>query len=124
MYGTTKLDRSTGPGPVGGFFALVPSLCGVGVAIAVCALAMIPTLRVLGGGPPWSMRLAWDASHGEFAIGLDALGAFFLLPVLVLSPLAAVYGGSYLLAYRGRKSLGSSWFFYNTFVAGMVMVVL
>ena len=41
----------------------------------------------------------------------------------ILSALAAVYGGNYLLAYRGRKSLGSSWFFYNTFVAGMVMVI-
>jgi formate hydrogenlyase subunit 3/multisubunit Na+/H+ antiporter MnhD subunit len=70
------------------------------------------------------LRLAWDAPHGDFSIGLDPLGAFFLLPVLVLSILAAVYGGNYLLAYRGRRSLAGPWFFYNTFVAGMVMVVL
>ena len=62
-----------------------------------CLLALIPTLRVLGGGPPESVRLPWDAPHGAFCIGLDALSAFFLLPVLVLSALAAVYGGSYLL---------------------------
>ena len=121
---TAEHDRSTGSGQAGGFLALLPTFCGAGVAVVGCALALVPTLRVLGGGQPWSVRLAWDASHGDFSIGLDALGAFFLLPVLVLSALAAVYGGNYLLAYRGRKSLASSWFFYNTFVAGMVMVVL
>src|SRR5206468_2487958 len=120
----TEHDRSTAAGRASGSLTALPTLCGAGIAVAGCALALVPTLRVLGGGPPLSTRLAWDASHGDFSIGLDALSAFFLLPVLVLSALAAVYGGNYLLAYRGRKSLGSSWFFYNTFVAGMVMVVL
>ena len=90
----------------------------------MCLVASIPTLRVLGGGPPQSVRWAWDAAHGGFCIGLDALSAFFLLPVVVLSALAAVYGGSYLFAFRSRKSLGSSWFFFNLFVLGMIMVVI
>jgi formate hydrogenlyase subunit 3/multisubunit Na+/H+ antiporter MnhD subunit len=55
---------------------------------------------------------------------VDALGAFFLLPVLGLSALGAVYGGDYLLAYRHEKSLGVPWFFFNAFVAGMVLVVV
>ena len=102
-----------------------PPVCGAGgVRRWGAALGLVPTLRVLGGGPPESVRLAWDASHGAFCVGLDALSAFFLLPVLGLSALAAVYGGNYLLAYRGKKSLGSSWFFFNLFVAGMVMVVI
>ena len=104
--------------------ALIPTLFGAGGCVAWCVLALIPTVRVLGGGPPEAIRLAWDAPHGVFGVGLDALSAFFLLPVLVLSALGAVYGGNYLLAYRGKKSLGSSWFFYNMFVAGMVMVVI
>ncbi|MHB1558883.1 MAG: proton-conducting transporter transmembrane domain-containing protein [Isosphaeraceae bacterium] len=78
----------------------------------------------MSGGPGGTIRLPWDATHGAFEIGLDALSAFFLLPVLVLSAVAAVYGASYMLAYRGKKSLIGSWFFYNTFVAGMVLVVL
>ena len=44
--------------------------------------------------------------------------------MLVLSALAAVYGGNYLFAYRRRKSLAGSWFFFNLFVPGMVMVVI
>jgi formate hydrogenlyase subunit 3/multisubunit Na+/H+ antiporter MnhD subunit len=55
---------------------------------------------------------------------LDGLSAFFLLPVLVLSALAAVYGGAYLYEYRDRKPLGPVWFFFCMFVAGMVLVVI
>jgi formate hydrogenlyase subunit 3/multisubunit Na+/H+ antiporter MnhD subunit len=81
-------------------------------------------LRVLSGGQAESLRLEWDASHGAFSVGLDALSAFFLVPVLGLSALAAVYGGNYLLPYRGKKSLGTSWFFFSMLVAGMVLVVI
>jgi formate hydrogenlyase subunit 3/multisubunit Na+/H+ antiporter MnhD subunit len=76
------------------------------------------------GGAWESLGLPWDASHGVFLIEVDALSAFFLLPVLGLSALAAVYGGNYLLAHRHEKSLGPPWFFFNVFVAGMVMVVI
>ena len=85
---------------------------------------MAPTLRVLAGGASASLDWPWDAAHGAFRIALDPLSAFFLLPVLALAPLAAVYGGSYLLAYRGRKSLGIAWFFFNMFVAGMAGVIV
>lgn len=97
---------------------------GVGGAVLGCLVGLVPVLGVLLRGTPKSLRLAWDASHGTFHVGVDALGAFFLLPVLGLSALAAVYGGNYLLAYRHEKSLGSPWFFFNVFVAGMVLVVV
>jgi formate hydrogenlyase subunit 3/multisubunit Na+/H+ antiporter MnhD subunit len=116
--------QSTHPGPADDGRAVLATLGGAGGAVLACALALIPTLRVLRGGEAEAARFAWDAAHGAFSLGLDALGAFFLLPVLVLSALGAVYGGSYLFAYRGRKSLGIAWSFYGAFVAGMVMVVL
>jgi formate hydrogenlyase subunit 3/multisubunit Na+/H+ antiporter MnhD subunit len=85
---------------------------------------MAPTCRVLLDGTPQSLRWEWDAAHGVFSVELDALSAFFLVPVLGLSMLAAVYGGNYLLAQRRAKSLGSPWLFFNLFVAGMEMVVI
>jgi formate hydrogenlyase subunit 3/multisubunit Na+/H+ antiporter MnhD subunit len=116
---------------VAGIYALILSkwsrmatAVGAGGAALGCAAGLAPALRVLLGGPPESLCLAWDASHGAFCVELDALSAFFLLPVLGLSALAAVYGGSYLLAYRHEKSLGAPWFFFNVFVAGMVLVVV
>jgi hydrogenase-4 component B len=101
------------------------TLLGAGGAALGCLVGLAPTLRVLLGGAPESLRLAWDFSHGDFfCVEVDALGTFFLLPVLGLSALAAVYGGDYLLAYRHEKSLGGPWFFFNAFVAGMVLVVV
>jgi hydrogenase-4 component B len=99
------------------------TLLGSGGAVLGCATCLVPTFRVLLGGSPESLRLDWDATHGNFAVEVDALSAFFLLPVLGLSILAAIYGGEYLLAYRHKKSLGISWFFFNLFVAGLVMAI-
>jgi formate hydrogenlyase subunit 3/multisubunit Na+/H+ antiporter MnhD subunit len=104
--------------------AVLQAVVGAGTVILICALALVPTLRVLGGGTPESIQFAWDAVHGTFHVGLDALSGIFLLPILVLSGLAAVYGANYLLPYHGKKSLGASWFYFNLFVAGMVMVVI
>jgi formate hydrogenlyase subunit 3/multisubunit Na+/H+ antiporter MnhD subunit len=102
----------------------VATLLGAGGAMLGCLVGLSGALHVLLGGEAESLRFAWDASHGAFSVGVDALGAFFLLPVLGLSALAAVYGGQYLLGYRHEKSLGSPWLFFNLFVAGMVMVVI
>ncbi|MBI3466852.1 MAG: oxidoreductase [Planctomycetes bacterium] len=100
------------------------TVLGAGGAALGCLAGLAPVLQVLLTGLPQSLDLPWDASHGPFRVELDALGAFFLLPVLGLSALAAVYGGDYLLAYRDRKSLGGPWFFFNMFVAGMAIVVV
>ncbi len=97
---------------------------GAGGAALGCLVGLVPTWRVLVGGAPESLRLSWDAAHGAFCLGLDELSAFFLLPVLLLSALGAVYGGSYLLGYRHEKKLGSPWFFFNVFVAGMELVLI
>lgn len=100
------------------------TVLGAGGAALGCLVGLVPTLSVLLGGVPESLRLAWDVSHGDFCVEVDALSAFFLLPVLVLATLAAVYGANYLLAYRHKKTLGIPWFFFNVFVAGMEMVVV
>jgi formate hydrogenlyase subunit 3/multisubunit Na+/H+ antiporter MnhD subunit len=97
---------------------------GAGGAVVGCLLGLPPTLHVLLGGPAQSLQLDWDGSHGPFRVELDGLSAFFLLPVLGLSALAAVYGGAYLFAARHHKSLGWPWFFFNVFVGGMVLVLV
>jgi len=100
------------------------TVSGAGGTVAACLFGLILTLRVLSNGSVESARLSWDVAHGALIVELDALGAFFLLPVFLLSALAALYGGDYLLAYRGRKSLGGPWLFFPIFVAGMVLVVV
>jgi formate hydrogenlyase subunit 3/multisubunit Na+/H+ antiporter MnhD subunit len=99
------------------------TMLGAGGAFAGSLLGLFPTLRVLMGGSPQSLWHTWDTAHGAFHVEIDPLSGFFLLPVFALSALAAVYGGSYLLASR-RTNIGSSWFFFNLFVGGMAMVLI
>lgn len=115
----------TGAGALG--LARMPraaTALGAGGAVAGCLMALGPTYRVLLGETPEALNFAWDASHGMFRVGIDPLSAFFLLPILTLSALAAVYGAGYLLAYRREKLLGPPWFLFNGFVAAMVLVVI
>jgi formate hydrogenlyase subunit 3/multisubunit Na+/H+ antiporter MnhD subunit len=98
---------------------------GVGAlgAVVGCALGMVPALQVLCGETLPTVERAWSAPAGEIAVAVDPLSAFFLLPIFVLSGLAAVYGREYLLAYASRKSLAPPTFFFNLMVASMVGVV-
>lgn len=105
-------------------YPVAATVCGAGTAVFGCLMALPTAWQGLCGGVPQELRFVWDATHGAFSVALDPLSAFFLVPVLGLSALAAVYGGNYLLAYRHEKRLGSPWFFFNIFVAGMVLVLI
>lgn len=115
----------------GAFAALLASGCptlatafGAGGALAGCLVGLVPALRGLVSGGVESRRWAWCVPGGEFHVQLDALSAFFLVPIFLLAAVAAVYGAAYMFAYRDRKSLGPPWFFFNIFVAGMALVVI
>ncbi len=110
---------------------------GAGGTMVGCAVAMAPTLRALFGAggralenfgslsfPIDSFRCDWHVPGGSFYVELDALSAFFLVPILFLSALAALYGSGYLRARRHTAAVGVSWFFFNLLVAGMALVVV
>ncbi len=100
------------------------TVIGVGGAVLGCLIGLVPVAAALWSGRVETWRGAWQVPMGSFFVQLDALSAFFLLPILGLSAVAALYGGEYLMAYRSRKNLGASWFFFNLLVASMVMVAL
>jgi formate hydrogenlyase subunit 3/multisubunit Na+/H+ antiporter MnhD subunit len=100
------------------------NVIGASGAVAGCLLGLLPASRVLLGGSNSSLRLPWEVPGGAFFVQLDALSAFFLLPILGLSALAAVYGSEYLWAYQHKKWLGPPWFCFNLLVASMVLVVI
>lgn len=97
---------------------------GAGTAVLGCLLGLWPAFQGLLGSGVEYFRMPWAVPGGEFYIRMDALSAFFLIPVFGISAIAAVYGGNYLLAYRDRKMLGASWFFFNIFVAAMALVLV
>ncbi len=103
--------------------ALAPKF-GVAGPVLACAIGLIPVIRVLSGSTIQPIRLSWGMPLGAFSIGIDGLSAFFLLPILALGALSAIYGLGYLKPYLDRKSPGISWFQFNVLVASMMMVVL
>jgi hydrogenase-4 component B len=116
---------------VSGFVALlgqrsarIATSVGVSGAVIGCAVGLIPSLDALLGGKTESLHLAWSVPYGSFFVEVDALSAFFVVVILAISALAAIYGGEYLWAWREGKLLGAPWFFFNVLVASMVMVVL
>lgn len=99
------------------------NVLGVFGAVAACALGLISFFPSVNFGS-FSLNIPWSVPFGSFSLELDALGFVFLIPILVLCALSAVYGFEYLKHYHGRKNIGSAWFFYNILVASMIMVIL
>ena len=86
--------------------------------------ALFDASRALLSGSVTSLHLPWSLPSANFAIGMDALSAFFTLPIVLICALAAIYGREYLRPYEGRKALGLSWCMFNVLAASMLLVVL
>lgn len=102
----------------------VATLLAAGGAVAGSLLGLIPAVRALAGATVASIHWSWNIPGGSFSLRLDPLSAFFLIPIFVLSALAAIYGGSYMRGVGEKRPLGPSWCCFNTFVAGMALVTV
>ena len=102
----------------------VSSWIGGGGTVLGAILAAAPAVDVLSGGPALLFSRPWSVPLAEFALRLDALSAWFVLVIGLVSALAAVYGAQYLASTPAGKSLGPSWFFFNVLVGSMVLVVV
>jgi hydrogenase-4 component B len=97
---------------------------GAGGVIVGCLVGLVPVVHALLGGAPESLRLPWSVPFGALALGLDGLTAWFLLPILVVCALAALYGSEYLGAFHGRSPRARAWPFFALLAAGMTLTVL
>ncbi len=86
-----------------------------------CAMALIPVINTLTGSAPKPLQVAWSMPGGSLSLGLDGLSAFFCLPILLVAPLAALYGCAYL--DREKKPLGPVVLFYNILTASMLLLM-
>ncbi|MCC6954740.1 MAG: hypothetical protein IT290_11545, partial [Deltaproteobacteria bacterium] len=99
------------------------SAIGAGSCVAGCLLALIAALRVLfAGRPSTPIRFPSNVPLMDFVLHLDALSAVFLLPILGVSAIAAVYGSQYVLHYPPR-AVASIWFFFNLLVGNLILVI-
>ena len=116
---------------LGGFGALVcfrsgrwASVWGVGGAVIGCLVAVVPSLHALLGAPPEALTTPWPMPGGAFSVALDPVSGLFLVPTLLLSALAAVYGVEYLRPFRERKPLGVAWCAFDLLVASMGLTLV
>jgi hydrogenase-4 component B len=93
-----------------------------GPVIAFC-VGIVPAIRILAGSAVAPIEAGWGMPLGSFHIALDSLSAFFLIPILGLGMLSAIYGVEYLRPYREQKLLGFPWFLFNVLIASMIMLV-
>lgn len=97
---------------------------GAGGAVAASAVGLYPACRSLFTGEVATLHLPWNLPFASFFVQIDPLSGLFLLPVFLLSGLAAVYGAGYMGAYKEDRRMGTHWFFYNLLTAGMVLVLI
>jgi len=98
-------------------------LVGQAGAIAGCAIGLVGVVRVLVSGQPEDLWAFSFMPGGAIHLRIDALSAFFLLPVFGLSILTAFYGGAYIAGRDEKRRAASSWFHLNLLTAGMAGVV-
>ena len=105
---------------IGGVFAVAASLVGLIPVIQVIVA------RVLALPAVFSLDLG-AMPIGRALLRLDALSAFFLIPILLLTALCALYGMGYSARLHEhepeRHHLGAHWLFFNLLAAGMVLMI-
>ena len=99
-------------------------LAGQAGAVGGCAIGLAGAVRVLVSAQTESLSAGSFMPGGAIHLQIDALSAFFLLPVFGLSILTGIYGGAYLAGRGERRGAAASWFHLNLLTAGMAGVVV
>ncbi len=98
-------------------------LLGAGGTMAGSLAGLFVAFRVLISGIPLYWHASWQMPFGSVSLSIDALSAFFLIPLFILSFLGALYASEYLDHDAAARNLGLHWLFYNFLVASMALVL-
>ena len=99
----------------------VSAIIGAGSAIIGSLIAVLPVLKVVFAGADFPVLLL-NLPLGEATLKLDAVSAFFALPVLVLLPVTALFSGA--VARQEKYGADGYWFFLNTLAAAMLSLLI
>ncbi|HPW56256.1 MAG: hypothetical protein KA072_02630 [Thermoanaerobaculaceae bacterium] len=110
--------------------AALPVRCGTRAgtvtaagAVGAATLVVGPALRAMLGASLPGIKRVWSVPLGTFSLGIDALTGVFLLIIVTIGALGAVYGVPYLTRTAPGRRLGVPWCMYNLLLASMLVVV-
>ncbi|WP_029010110.1 hydrogenase 4 subunit B [Azospirillum halopraeferens] len=92
-----------------------------GAAAAVLGLAASLPVVIAGAGPVFDA--AGPYPFARFVLRFDALAAFMVLVISLISLVTSIYSLAYVREYSGR-GVGAMGFFMNLFIASMMLVVV
>lgn len=95
----------------GNYFAIFGSIFG-----------LVSSSLVLIYNSTFSFEVASSIPLLNFSFNVDKLSAFFIFVISLISLLASIYGIGYIKHFYGKYNIGTLGFFYNFFIAGMIMV--
>ncbi len=114
---------------VSGLPALLPGAgavrqrAAVGLLTAGAALGLLAAGRALGGEAGSALHWTWALPGAEFALQVDALSAWFLVPVFLISALGAWYGLEYWPLAEQPAGGARLLVFYGLATATLALVV-
>ncbi len=105
-------------GRIAGYFAH-----GTGLVGSLLALFLAANVLLSGQGISFSLPSILPGVL-DFSFRLDGLAAFFLGVIALIASVASLYGFSYQKHFYGKYDLGTFGFFYNVFLASLMLVTL
>ncbi|MBI5836001.1 MAG: oxidoreductase [Candidatus Eisenbacteria bacterium] len=87
-------------------------------------LGLPPAVAAMLGAPALQVPVGWTTPLGVFTMGLDPLSGFFLVPVLVVTALAALAGHHRLTSDIGSRRAVMAACFFNALTASMALVLV
>jgi hydrogenase-4 component B len=109
---------------VSGRSGRIPSVISSLGAVSAAAFALPAAIASLAGEPAEEVVVSLAAPLGDVTFGIDALSAFFIVPLVVLGAICSVYGAFYFDDQRERRWLAGPACFYNLLVASMLLVLI
>ena len=101
----------------------VANWCGNLFAILGAIAGLVFSLSALISVSTFSISIATSLPLLSLSFKVDALSAFFIFVISLIALLASIYALGYVKHYYKKYNIGALGFFYNIFLAGMVLVV-
>lgn len=96
---------------------------GNGLAIIGSALGMLSGIKILFTGEVFIYSFNSSMPYLSLIFNLDKLAAFFVFVISLIAFFASIYALGYVGHYKKKYSISTLGFFYNFFIAAMLLVI-